>query len=158
MSLATHLTRLIMAIQHKHLPYFGVQFHPESIKTGMPVTQYILKITEFGRQIIANFRDFTLRYKPHSSATSLPPQSPQSPQSPQPHPTCASQEKERKKQFEVTSQTVHTVSRRRMHFLTLLYTTINLNLGIRNRPNIWPLICFFTALFLVRLLKANSRD
>jgi len=33
----------IMAVQHKHLPVFGVQYHPESI------------MTTFGKEIISNF-------------------------------------------------------------------------------------------------------
>jgi para-aminobenzoate synthetase len=36
---------LVMAIQHKHLPKWGVQFHPESI------------LTEYGMNLISNFRD-----------------------------------------------------------------------------------------------------
>ncbi|MFQ3590138.1 MAG: gamma-glutamyl-gamma-aminobutyrate hydrolase family protein, partial [Chloracidobacterium sp.] len=36
-------TGLIMAVEHRHLPVYGVQFHPESI--GTPV----------GKQLLANF-------------------------------------------------------------------------------------------------------
>lgn len=38
--------RTIMAMKHKHMPIYSVQFHPESL------------LTEFGHQILANF--FTL--------------------------------------------------------------------------------------------------
>ncbi|SNS19547.1 aminodeoxychorismate synthase component I [Rhodococcoides kyotonense] len=38
---------LVMAVRHRSLPMWGVQFHPESIST------------EFGRELLANFRDLT---------------------------------------------------------------------------------------------------
>ncbi len=41
----------IMAIKHKDLPIYGVQFHPESIGT------------EYGKQIIRNFLDIANKYK-----------------------------------------------------------------------------------------------
>ncbi len=43
-------TGLIMAMQHKEKPYFGVQFHPESIGT------------EYGEQIIRNFKRISERW------------------------------------------------------------------------------------------------
>ena len=40
---------IIMAIEHKTLPFFGVQFHPESIATedGHKLLKNFLKIREF---------------------------------------------------------------------------------------------------------------
>lgn len=40
---------VIMSIRHRHLPRWGVQFHPESI------------CTEHGHRLLANFRDLALR-------------------------------------------------------------------------------------------------
>ncbi len=40
---------LLMAVRHRELPRWGVQFHPESISS------------EYGRRMLANFRDLTLR-------------------------------------------------------------------------------------------------
>jgi para-aminobenzoate synthetase len=42
---------LIMGLRHRHLPFWGVQFHPESI------------CTEYGKRLLANFRDITLRFQ-----------------------------------------------------------------------------------------------
>ncbi|WP_436840043.1 aminodeoxychorismate synthase component I [Streptomyces althioticus] len=39
---------LLMAVRHRHLPRWGVQFHPESVSS------------EYGRRLLANFRDLTL--------------------------------------------------------------------------------------------------
>ncbi len=41
---------LIMALRHRYLPFWGVQFHPESI------------CTEYGRKLLENFRDITKKF------------------------------------------------------------------------------------------------
>jgi para-aminobenzoate synthetase len=41
---------VLMAVRHRDLPRWGVQFHPESIAS------------EFGRRVLANFRDVTTRH------------------------------------------------------------------------------------------------
>ncbi|MEA5582691.1 aminodeoxychorismate synthase component I [Nodularia harveyana UHCC-0300] len=41
---------LIMALRHRHLPFWGVQFHPESI------------CTEYGWKLLENFRDITEQF------------------------------------------------------------------------------------------------
>ncbi|MBE9201390.1 MULTISPECIES: aminodeoxychorismate synthase component I [unclassified Nodularia (in: cyanobacteria)] len=41
---------LIMALRHRYLPFWGVQFHPESI------------CTEYGRKLLENFRDITEKF------------------------------------------------------------------------------------------------
>jgi len=41
---------VLMAVAHRTRPQWGVQFHPESI------------LTEYGRQLLANFRDLTREY------------------------------------------------------------------------------------------------
>ncbi|MEH2331091.1 aminodeoxychorismate synthase component I [Nostoc sp.] len=46
---------LVMGLRHRHLPFWGVQFHPESI------------CTEYGQRLIANFRDITLQFTEKSS-------------------------------------------------------------------------------------------
>ncbi|MCZ1005614.1 aminodeoxychorismate synthase component I [Streptomyces lydicus] len=43
---------VLMALRHRHRPLWGVQFHPESIAS------------EFGPELIANFRDLTLERRP----------------------------------------------------------------------------------------------
>jgi para-aminobenzoate synthetase len=40
-----------MAVEHRHRPQWGVQFHPESVATG------------YGKQLIANFRDLSGRLR-----------------------------------------------------------------------------------------------
>ena len=46
---------LVMALRHRDLPLWGVQFHPESI------------CTEYGRILLENFRDLTLQFEPIQS-------------------------------------------------------------------------------------------
>ncbi|MDZ8086324.1 MAG: aminodeoxychorismate synthase component I [Nostoc sp. DedQUE12b] len=46
---------LVMGLRHRHLPFWGVQFHPESI------------CTEYGQKLLANFRDITLQFTEKSS-------------------------------------------------------------------------------------------
>ncbi|MEH2318807.1 aminodeoxychorismate synthase component I [Nostoc sp.] len=41
---------LVMGLRHRHLPFWGVQFHPESI------------CTEYGQTLLENFRDITLQF------------------------------------------------------------------------------------------------
>ncbi|MGJ5672452.1 MAG: aminodeoxychorismate synthase component I [Nostochopsis sp.] len=41
---------LVMGLRHRYLPFWGVQFHPESI------------CTEYGQKLLENFRDITLRF------------------------------------------------------------------------------------------------
>ncbi|MEH2115423.1 aminodeoxychorismate synthase component I [Nostoc sp.] len=47
---------LVMGLRHRHLPFWGVQFHPESI------------CTEYGQRLLENFRDMTLQF-PKKSPT-----------------------------------------------------------------------------------------
>jgi para-aminobenzoate synthetase len=51
---------LLMAVRHRHAPIWGVQFHPESIRT------------EHGRLLLANFRDLTRRRHENSPRFSAP--------------------------------------------------------------------------------------
>jgi para-aminobenzoate synthetase len=41
---------LVMGLRHRHLPFWGVQFHPESI------------CTEYGRNLLENFREITWQF------------------------------------------------------------------------------------------------
>jgi anthranilate synthase component 2 len=47
-------TELLMAVRHRSLPHFGVQFHPESILTG-PTTDTDPSALATGRQLVENF-------------------------------------------------------------------------------------------------------
>lgn len=49
---------VVMAVEHRRRPRWGVQFHPESI------------CTEFGRQLLVNFRDLTLAMRTADAALS----------------------------------------------------------------------------------------
>ncbi|BDI20102.1 aminodeoxychorismate synthase, component I [Nostoc cf. commune SO-36] len=46
---------LVMGLRHRYLPFWGVQFHPESI------------CTEYGQRLLENFRDITLQFTEKSS-------------------------------------------------------------------------------------------
>src|SRR3954452_4375913 len=50
----------IMALEHRARPLFGVQFHPESVRTA------------YGRTLLEDFRDLTPRRRPARSATRAP--------------------------------------------------------------------------------------
>ncbi len=50
---------LVMGLRHRHLPFWGVQFHPESI------------CTEYGQRLIENFREITLQFTEKSSRSSV---------------------------------------------------------------------------------------
>ena len=47
---------VVMALEHRTRPLYGVQFHPESVST------------RHGRELLANFRDLTPRPRRHASA------------------------------------------------------------------------------------------
>ncbi|MGB6166766.1 MAG: aminodeoxychorismate synthase component I [Geitlerinemataceae cyanobacterium] len=49
---------LVMGLRHRHLPLWGVQFHPESI------------CTEYGRIVLKNFRDLTRQFATNRSTNS----------------------------------------------------------------------------------------
>ena len=51
---------VVMAVSHLHRPQWGVQFHPESI------------CTQYGAQILANFRDLTLELQTRRRTSSCP--------------------------------------------------------------------------------------
>lgn len=46
---------LVMGLRHRYLPFWGVQFHPESI------------CTEYGKTLLENFREITLQFTKKSS-------------------------------------------------------------------------------------------
>ncbi len=50
---------LVMGLRHRHLPFWGVQFHPESI------------CTEYGQRLIENFREITLQFTEKLSRSSV---------------------------------------------------------------------------------------
>ncbi|MEA5549438.1 aminodeoxychorismate synthase component I [Anabaena cylindrica UHCC 0172] len=50
---------LVMALRHRHLPFWGVQFHPESI------------CTEYGKKLLNNFREITLKFHEQESKPKL---------------------------------------------------------------------------------------
>jgi para-aminobenzoate synthetase len=59
--IASTVDGIPMAMRHRNRPIWGVQFHPESI------------LTEFGRQLIVNFRDTTRRLtQPRSPSRTVP--------------------------------------------------------------------------------------
>jgi para-aminobenzoate synthetase len=58
--LASTSDGILMAVAHRSRPQWGVQFHPESIST------------EYGRGLLANFRDITTAYATDSGAARRP--------------------------------------------------------------------------------------
>ncbi|WP_200883827.1 aminodeoxychorismate synthase component I [Archangium violaceum] len=52
---------LVMAVRHRSRPFWGVQYHPESI------------CTSFGRELLANFRELTRRFHETRAPRSQPP-------------------------------------------------------------------------------------
>lgn len=51
---------VLMALRHRRRPLWGVQFHPESIAT------------EYGAELVANFRDLTIEHQPRRTARPRP--------------------------------------------------------------------------------------
>jgi para-aminobenzoate synthetase len=58
---------VVMGIEHRIRPMWGVQFHPESIAT------------EHGRAIAENFYALAERHRPHQQRAAVPPQQPSAP-------------------------------------------------------------------------------
>ena len=58
---AATAAQVLQGIAHTTLPYYGVQFHPESIGTA------------YGRQLLQNFHDLTAMYHKLDVPEQLPP-------------------------------------------------------------------------------------
>jgi para-aminobenzoate synthetase len=68
---------VLMAVAHKQRPQWGVQFHPESI------------CTEYGRRLLANFRDLTREFQARRNGTPAPLSAPAQAPSTAPQPALA---------------------------------------------------------------------